>query len=40
MAKMRKRLSRRGSRRLFKRTALKTHKKNLYRRTMRGGIRF
>lgn len=35
---MRKRLSRKGSRRLFKKTASMLHKKNLLR-PMRGGIR-
>lgn len=34
----RKKLSRSGSKRLFKKTAVKTHKKNLSR-PMRGGIR-
>lgn len=35
---MRHRLSRRGSRKLFSKTAAKTHKKNITR-PMRGGIR-
>ena len=35
----RKRLSRRRSRRLFSRTALRTRKKNLRARPMRGGFR-
>lgn len=34
----RRKLSRKGSRRLFKKTAIKTHKKNLAK-PMRGGIR-
>lgn len=36
----RKRLSRRFSRRNFARTARKVHKRNLYRRSGRGGFRF
>lgn len=35
----RKKLSRKGSKRLFRKTASKTHKKNLRGRPMRGGIR-
>jgi hypothetical protein len=35
---MRKRLTRRGSKRLFRKTAMKTHKKNVTR-PLRGGIR-
>jgi len=35
---MRKRLSRRGSKRLFRKTAVKVHKKNITR-PLRGGIR-
>lgn len=35
----RRKLSRRGNKRLFKRTASKVHKKNLSRRVSRGGIR-
>ena len=35
----RKRLSRRRSRRLFSRTVLRTRKKNLRARPMRGGFR-
>lgn len=38
MAK-RKKLSRKKSRKLFSRTAQKTHKKNGLRKPMRGGIR-
>ena len=37
---MRRRMSRRGSRRLFKRTALKVHKRNLGKALYRGGFRF
>lgn len=36
---MRKRLSMKKSKKIFKRTANKIHKKNLSRRIMRGGIR-
>lgn len=36
---MRKKLSRKGSKRLFKKTAVKVHKKNLITKPMRGGIR-
>lgn len=35
----RKKLTRRGSKRLFRVTGLKTHKKNLIAAPMRGGIR-
>lgn len=35
----RKKLTRRSSRKLFTRTASRTHKKNLNTRPMRGGIR-
>lgn len=35
----RRKLSRAGNRRLFKRTASKVHKKNLSRKVSRGGIR-
>lgn len=35
----RRRLSRRGNKRLFRRTAAKIHKKNLSRKVSRGGIR-
>lgn len=35
----RKRVTRRGSKRLFKATGVKTHKLNLARAPMRGGIR-
>lgn len=35
----RRRMSRRGSKRLFRKTASRTHKKNLRRRPMRGGYR-
>lgn len=35
----RRKLTRRGSKRLFKKTAVKVHKKNLLSRPMRGGIR-
>lgn len=38
MKRYRKRLSRRGSKRLFRKTAVKTHKKNLVT-PARGGIR-
>lgn len=37
---MRKRISNRKSRAIFRRTAMKTHKRNIYRTTYRGGIRF
>lgn len=36
---MRKKLSKRLNKMNFRRTASKTHKKNLKRRTFRGGIR-
>lgn len=36
--KFRKKITRRGSKRLFRKTAVKTHKKNLIR-PMRGGER-
>lgn len=36
---MRKKLSRKGSKRLFKVTAMKTHKKNLRPEPQRGGFR-
>lgn len=39
MARMRKRIPRRKSKRLFTKTARKVHKKNAYGRPMRGGIR-
>lgn len=39
MAFKRKRMSRKKSRKLFRRTASKTHKKNLRRHPMRGGYR-
>ena len=39
MSKSRKKLSKRGSRKLFKATALKIHRKNLQAYPMRGGIR-
>lgn len=35
----RRKLTRKGSKRLFKTTALKTHKKNVSPRPMRGGYR-
>lgn len=35
----RRRVSRRGSKKLFRATGLKTHKKNLIAAPMRGGIR-
>jgi len=38
MAK-RSRMSRKGSKKLFKRTARKVHKKNIQTHPMRGGIR-
>ncbi len=38
--KKRIKLSKRANRRLFTRTARRTHKKNLARRVSRGGIRF
>jgi len=34
-----KRVSRRSSKKLFSRTASRTHKKNLHSHSMRGGIR-
>lgn len=34
-----KKLSRRANRRNFRRTAMKTHRRNLVRRVARGGIR-
>ena len=37
--KKRRKLSRKGSKRLFTRTASKTHIKNVTRNPMRGGIR-
>lgn len=41
MARVRRRkLGRKYNRRVFSRTARKTHKKNLIRRVSRGGIRF
>lgn len=39
MSKSRKKVSKRGSRRLFRATAMKLHKKNLQAYPMRGGIR-
>lgn len=36
----RRRISRRKSKRLFSRTARRIHKKNIYRKLSRGGIRF
>lgn len=39
MSKSRKKVSKRGSRRLFRATAMKTHKKNIQAYPMRGGIR-
>lgn len=36
---MRKKLSRKGSKRLFTKTAKKVHKKNVLSKPMRGGIR-
>lgn len=36
---MRKRISKKKSNAIFKRTAMKTHKKNITRTTSRGGIR-
>jgi len=36
---MRKRLSKKGSKKLFTRTALKTHKRNAPANSMRGGWR-
>lgn len=39
MAKMRKRMSKKKSKRLFAKTGLRTHKKNVSPRPMRGGIR-
>lgn len=37
--KFRKKLSNKGSKRLFSKTANKTHKRNLHTTVMRGGIR-
>lgn len=38
--KKRHKLSRKGSKRLFTKTAKKVHKRNVHRMPMRGGIRF
>nr|QJB19070.1 MAG: hypothetical protein [Microvirus sp.] len=40
MAKFRKKLSRKGSKRLFSKTAKRVNKKNVRPMVMRGGIRF
>lgn len=37
--KMRSKLTSKGSKKLFRKTASKTHKKNLKSKPMRGGIR-
>lgn len=39
MAYRRRRMSRRGSRRMFSRTASRSHRRNLRARPMRGGFR-
>lgn len=39
MSKSRKKLTKKGSRKLFRATALKIHRKNLQGYPMRGGIR-
>lgn len=39
MSKSRKKLTKKGSRKLFRATALKIHRKNLQAYPMRGGIR-
>ena len=39
MGRMRKKLSKRGSRKLFSATARRIHAKNLHRHPMRGGFR-
>lgn len=39
MGRMRKKLGKRHSKRLFSRTASRTHAKNLHRHPMRGGFR-